>query len=372
MLEKYQLSRETSMKYSIIVAVDNEFALINNFIENLLKTTDIAHEGELVIVLDGCSDIKAINYLKGLSQELNYIKLIENPKRYGYSIANNIAVKNSCGEVLLFINSDVFPTKGSIEKLVNYVSTNQPKIGAAQGLLIYPQNNTVQSTGHLFLDLQNTHVYQGKNISDPVIKKEGMRQALTTAFCAIPRDIFFQNNMLNEYYYNAYEGFELTFKISLAGLKCMYYPEATAYHICGGSRSKLNISETQQSKYFIQHWGEKIETDIEKYIRPQLNDECLNEIYTVINLSQLKGWKYVLDELNFHINGEITQPHSGEANLYLLFPYSFLNYAGNYLFITDSYKNLMANHNWFENRFNNRDIVIDSHGNFEKIRDLIK
>lgn len=360
------------MKYSVIVAIDNDFALTNNFIENLFKTTDIKEDGELVIVLDGCSDIKTIEYLRDLSQQKSYIKLIENDKRYGYGTANNIAVKNSHGDILVFINTDVLPTKGSIITLVDYVESNRESIGAAQGLLIYPQNNRVQSTGHLFLDLQNNHAYQGKNITDSVIRKESVRQAITTAFCAIPREVFFQNNMLNEYYYNAYEGFELTLKITLSGLKCMYYPKAVAYHICGGSRNNLNISESQQSKYFVHHWGDKIKTDIDKYIQPQLSNECLNNIYTVINLSQLKGWEDVLSKLNFKTNGEISKPHYGDANLYLLFPYYFLNYAGNYLFIIDKFINITANHNWFENRFSHDDIVIDSHGNFENIKELFK
>lgn len=358
------------MKYSIIVALDNDFALTNNFIESLLKSTDIENEGELVIILDGCSDIKTIQYLRDLSKQKAYIKLIENNQRYGYGISNNIAVKYSLGDILVFINSDVFPTEGSIVKLVNYVENHRSTIGAAQGLLIYPQNNRVQSTGHLFLNFQNNHVYQGKCATDPIITKEGERQAITTAFCAIPKEIFFQNGMLNEYYYNAYEGMELTLKITLSGLKCMYYPEAIAYHICGGSRDNLDISETQQSKYFVHNWGNQIKTDIDQYICPQITDEILQEVYTIINLSQLKGWKEILNKLNIKTNGEILKPHSGEVNLYLQFPYSFLEYAGNYLFIIDSFKNIMANHNWFKSRLAEGDIVIDSHGNLEKVEEL--
>lgn len=356
------------MKYSIIVALDNDFALTNNFIENLLKTTDIENDGELVVVLDGCTDIKSIEYIRFLSKQKPYIKLIENDVRYGYGISNNIAVKNSSGDILIFINSDVFPVKGSIKMLAKYLEDNQATVGAVQGLLIYPQNNTVQSTGHLFLDLQNKHIYQGKKATSSLIKKEGIRQAITTAFCAITKDVFFQNNMFNEYYYNAYEGFELTLKITLSGMKCMYYPKAIAYHIAGGSRNNLNILESQQGKYFIQNFGNKIKTDIDNYILPQLDEECFRNIYTVINLSQLKGWHNVLTKLKLKLNGEVCKPHYGEANLYLLFPYSFLNYSGNYLFLVDSYKDILSNYNWFKNRSTNSDIIIDSHGNYEKIK----
>lgn len=359
------------MKYSIIVALDNKFALVNNFVENLLNTTDIEHEGEVVIVLDGCSDINSINYLKTLEKDKTFIKIIENSNRKGYGIANNIAVDNSSGDNLVFLNSDVFPTRGSVLKLVNYLVQNRESVGAVQGLLIYPQNNKVQSTGHLFIDLQNTHVYQGKSIDDIIISKEDVRQALTTAFCAIPRDLFYKNGRFNEYYYNAYEGFELTLKISLTGLQCMYYPQAVAYHISGGSRSKMNISESQQSKYFIHNWGKYIVNDIARYISPQISHNFLDKIYTIINLSQLKGWNETLDLLGFNTNGVIESPCTGEINLYETFPYSFLNYNGNYLFIIDSMNNLSRNYNWIKNRLNSEDIIIDSHGNFILMKDLI-
>lgn len=359
------------MKYSVIVAINNEFALTNNFIENLLKTTDFEIDGELVIVLDGCTDIRTINYLEALSQNNSFITLIINKSRVGYGIANNLAVENSSGDILVFINSDVFPKQGSIKTLVNYIEHNHDNAGAVQGLLIYPQNNKVQSTGHLFLELQNNHVYQGKEITDLLVSKKDFRQAITTAFCAIPRNVFFKNGKFNEYYYNAYEGFELTLKITLSGLKCIYYPDAVAYHISGGSRNSMNISETQQSKYFIYHWGNYIKTDIDKYIQLQLTKRLINNIYTVINLSQLKGWDMILKKLNINVNGKISTPHYGEINLYQTFPYSFLSYNGNYLFIIDSLSNIVGNYNWFENRSNAEDIIIDAHGNVKKISDLL-
>ena len=360
------------MIYSVIVAMDNKFALTSNFIENLLKTTNFEPDGELIIVLDGCSDGETINYLNTLSQNNHFIKLITIKNKVGYGVANNIAVENSTGDVLVFINSDVFPETGSISMLVNYLIHNAAHVGAVQGLLIYPQNNKVQSTGHLFLDLQNNHVYQGKKVTDPEVEKEDFRQAITTAFCAIPRKIFLRNGKFNEYYYNAYEGFELTLKIGLSGLKCVYYPKAIAYHISGGSRNNMHILETQQSKYFIHHWGNYIKTDIIKYLRPQLNKKILGNIYTVINLSQLKGWNSILEELDIKTNGIIENPHYGEVDLYQLFPYSFLTYGGDYLFIIDSLKYIANNYNWFKNRVLCNDIVIDAHGNVEWTENFIQ
>lgn len=109
------------MRYSIIVSLNNNFPLTNNFIENLILTTDIKNEGELVIISDNCHDIETINYLKSLSDMSFPINVIYNTTSLGYGKSNNIAVDKSQGDILVFINSDVFPAKGSIQSLVSYL-----------------------------------------------------------------------------------------------------------------------------------------------------------------------------------------------------------------------------------------------------------
>lgn len=359
------------MKYSIIVAIDNNFALTNNFVENLFLTNSLINNSELVIVSDCCNDKQTIDYLEELSGKFATIKVIYNNTKLGYGKSNNIGVDYSQGDILVFLNSDVFPVRGSIQCLVSYLEKNISTVGAVQGLLIYPQTNRVQSTGHLFIDLQNTHVYQNCNIQKNIVQKEAKRQALTSAFCAISRDVFIKNGKFNEYYYNAYEGFELTLKINNSGLKCMYYPKAVAYHIGGGTRSSMNICEAQQGKYFIQNWGDKIITDIENYIFPQLNELICKRMYSVIILSQLTGWETIIGKLFKNIDGYIYRPHNGQVNLYQLFPYSFIDFGGNYLFIVDSIVDIAPNYNWIKNRKNHCDIVIDSHANVMELWEFL-
>ena len=54
------------MRYSIIVALDNNFALTNNFVENLLLTESLQNDSELVIVSDGCANIQIVKETIGV------------------------------------------------------------------------------------------------------------------------------------------------------------------------------------------------------------------------------------------------------------------------------------------------------------------
>ena len=124
-------------KFSVIVAIDNDYELTSNFIENLLNNTCFSN-GELIIVVDGGNDYRTLNYLLEKSQKYSFIKVIHNKIKSGYSKANNLGYAKSNGDYLVFINSDVFPFPGSIVQLLNYLEDN-PNCGAVQGLLIYPQ-----------------------------------------------------------------------------------------------------------------------------------------------------------------------------------------------------------------------------------------
>lgn len=351
-------------KFSVIVAIDNDYELTSNFIENLLNNTCFSN-GELIIVVDGGNDYRTLNYLLEKSQKYSFIKVIHNKIKSGYSKANNLGYAKSNGDYLVFINSDVFPFPGSIVQLLNYLEDN-PNCGAVQGLLIYPQTLLVQSTGHLFMNNGNTHVYSGSSPQNPFVQTVGKRQALTTAFTAMHAEVFSENGMFDEEYYNAYEGMELTLKITLKGRECIYYPGAMAYHITGGSRNFLNYNDKLSGILFWTRWKEKIIPDIADYLRPQITAYMQKEIYFLILCSDISGWCEILAELKMKTSGEIvihSSGHNKSLNLYYELPYSALNYKGTYLFITDNIYDLAQNKNWAHVRNNKKDLIIDSHAN---------
>ena len=359
------------MKFSVIVSVNNRYELISNFIENLVSTTEFT-DGELVIIVDGCREKNTLEYLERIKDRFCYITLLFSQEQVGYSVANNLAVKHSYGDILLFINSDVLPYKGSIEKLVSFLIEDKT-IGAVQGCLIYPQNNKIQSTGHLFMEHHNSHVYKGKQRNHPLVLEQGFRQALTTAFCAIPRKIFYDNDGFNEKYFNAYDGMELTLKITQSGLKCMYYPKAIAYHITGATRDSIKFDNEMEGRRFWSTWEGKIRTDIHDYLKPQITDEMRNQIYFIIDCSNLPNWHLVFQIIGINTSGiiKIQDRFEKSVNLYFNLPFEALHYNGPFLFLCNDNLILTGNYNWCVVRNNPMDLVIDGHGNIQLFQTLV-
>lgn len=357
--------------FSVIVSTDNKFELLSNFFERLLKVTDFT-KGEIVVIANGCTDLKAIDYLDELALKNNFIRLIKYKSKLGYSKANNIAVENSSYENLVFINTDVFPVNGSIEKLVDYIESDAT-IGVVQGRLVFPQDNTIQSTGHTFEYCFNAHLYKGKTYDDPAVLQTEERQALTSAFYAMKREIFVRFGGFDEIYLNAYEGMELTLKIRESGLKCMYYPNALAYHITGGSRKSIQYDDNYAGKIFWSRWHNKIDNDLSFYIKKQLTPDMQSKIYYNVNCSSLPFWEKVLNALNFYISGKLSIKNTFSENieLYTELPYEILKLKEPILFTCNDIISIKDNLNWNEIRNNPDDLVLDAHGNVEFLSKIV-
>jgi GT2 family glycosyltransferase len=207
---------------SLLVGILNPPELTENFLCWLagdLKDDDV----ELVIVCDGDSNVRTHRLLRDAEATSRNIRVIFQDRSVGYGAANNLAAYEAKGEVLVFLNSDTFPTKGAVRALANFVKSDE-RVGVAQGLLIYPHNLRVQSTGHIFGPYFNHHALAGRSTSAPVVGRAADRQALTSAFYAVRRTDFISNNGFDEFYLNAFEAMEFALKMHLKGYRCVYHP----------------------------------------------------------------------------------------------------------------------------------------------------
>ncbi len=358
------------MQYSIIVAFNNNYALISNFMEHLLRNTDQSR-GELILYSDGCKDRETLEYLAQKANEIPWVKLYLSEEQKGYSIANNLAVKKSSGDTLIFMNSDVLPQQGSVEKLAETVASMSFPC-AAQGRLIFPQNMLIQSTGHLFCGCHNSHIYTGKKYNDSLVLHGGVRQALTTAFCAIPRSVFLNYGGFDERFYNAYEGMELTLKISHGGGKCLYCPECVAYHITGATRNMIQFDNEMSGRYFWSIWKERLHSDLAVYLQPQITKQMQEQIYFLVECGTISEWPEVLGTIGLSTSGKIKleDRFSKTIDLYHNLPFSALQYAGPYLFTVNDMTALRGNCNWATVRGHDNDLILDGHGNAIYLSDL--
>lgn len=354
---------------SYIVAVDNSRALMSNFIGFLAPF--LTEKDEVIMVCDGCDSHSTLEYLFSIEKSDSRFHIIELYEKCGFSKANNIGVKASKYENLVFINTDILLTNGCVKKIVNVLNSSS-NIAAVQPLLLYPQTGLVQSTGHVFSKLKSGQLFSMRHHDDPVINISAPRQALTMALCAVKKKVFYEMGGFNEEYYNSHEGMELTLKMTLAGYTCMYCSNAIAYHCSGIARTKTSFDISRQRAYFYKEWGEHISNDLELYLLQQLDFDMVNLKYIIYNVSSSTDWKRILDLLKIKYTSVITpeQRFDPIINLYDCISYTSLYHPTPYLFLCDSFTQVSQNHNWIVNRDNRNDLVMDLNGNVLRMRSL--
>ncbi|MCI8847641.1 MAG: glycosyltransferase family 2 protein [Lachnospiraceae bacterium] len=354
-------------KASIIVTISNEYALTENFFKNLFQI--INDDINIFTVVDGETDVKTVRFLQELQNNHSNISVIFENENLGFSKANNIGAFRSESPYLIFLNSDTFPVGDALYKMIKFMDSS-PDTGVAQGLILYPQSNLVQSAGHIFGFYKTTHVFDGLEQENPVVQKTAERQALASGFYITRRQLFVAEKGFDELFYNAWEGLEYSLKIHARGYKCMYYPEAKAYHVKGSGRNRRFRDESYQTGYFWHRWGEKIRIDLPDIYRLQLQEEDYKYQYLLVNGSSIREdiWLILLKEIPFHMIGQyhIEKSMSKKAiSLEDSVPASFLQSRTSLLFVVDNFRDIINNYRVFNYRhsFRPHDMILDLHGN---------
>ena len=353
---------------SIIVAFDNNAPLMCNYIEEVLPFIEGREDRELVLAADRCLDIETLEFARKCDDRWDNVHLYELGDKVGYSRANNYAVEHSNGRYLLFMNTDIFAEPGSIEALRTEFDAD-PKLGAAQGRLLYPQSGKVMSTGHCFGDYMNHHLYQGRDGDDAIVMRRAYRQALNSAFLMMPAEVYAEFGGMDEFFYNAYDGMDLTLRVGMGGYRLLYVPEALAWHSTGGSRDYIKHNNEYQSKYFYCGTGAKIENDLKDYLAEQIDTDMVARDYLVVDCTFNKTWNKMLSDLGFNITDvvDIREKDSSRVDLYRNLPPEVHFDERPLLFVVNHFGDVSANKRWFEKRGNFHDVIIDFFGNVMRV-----
>jgi|SRR5581483_759295 len=104
------------MKIDIIIPNFNGLELLEKNLPLLLKKTE-KNKGIHITVIDDCSTDSSVEFLKKNEPK---IKVIRNEKNIGFAKSVNKAVSQSEGEIVILLNSDVYPKNDFIEPLISH------------------------------------------------------------------------------------------------------------------------------------------------------------------------------------------------------------------------------------------------------------
>lgn len=254
---------------SIIIPVRDKIHLLETCIDSILNKTTYRHY-EIIIVNNGSEEEISLEYLKRLSRNKSVKKVVDAPGPFNFSLLNNIGVRETAGEVLLFLNSDtevIEPTW--LTEMVSHAI--RPEIGCVGAKLLYKDDKVQHAGVVLGLGGLAAHSHRGFGRDDygyfgTLISLRNY--SATTAACLMVRkDVFLQVGGFNEQDLPInYNDVDFSLKVADLGLRNLVTPHATLYHY--ESASRVPIIDEQEILYMQTMWGDKIRRD--PYYNPHL------------------------------------------------------------------------------------------------------
>lgn len=226
-----------------------------------LKSLEWEEVDETIVVDNASSDGSS----EMVSQYFKDAHLISNPVNYGFAKAANIGLKNSIGDHILLLNSDVFIEKGSIKQMKQFMRNN-PDIKITSPLLFSPEGEQLQILRPVPNFLYMFFEYSFISRIFPFVKKIPPKY-LQSAALLIKREINEKSGWFDESFFFYAEDVDFCIRARREGIKMAVIPTIRAIHIEGGSSKKkskneYNILNIEANLKFLDKYYSKVVTDL--------------------------------------------------------------------------------------------------------------
>ncbi len=222
--------------FSIIIVTWNGLHHLKRFFPSVAATDYPDYE---IIIADNNSSDGTKEWLKEHYPEVKIAAFDDN---YGYTGGNNRAVPFADKDLLLFLNNDVEVTPNWLHGLSAVFETNK------EVAIVQPKLLSVEEPDHFeyagaaggYLDTLGYPFCRGR-ILDTVEQDDGQydQQAEITwasgAAFAIQKEVFTELGGFDEDFEFHMEEIDLCWRTLNSGLKAVFTPESTVYHLGGGS-----------------------------------------------------------------------------------------------------------------------------------------
>lgn len=299
---------------SLVIINYNNKDYLSRCVESIFKQTYKKLE---IIFIDNESRDGSFKYMKERYSDKN-IFLIQNNINNGYSGAANQGIKLSNGKYIMIINPDLIMDEKFIENLWRYASAND-EIGAVSGKLLKYNFETNEKLN--YIDSAGIIMYRNRRCIDRGQNEKDLNQYEKTerVFGVCGAAPFYSRKALDkvaldgEYFdedFFAYkEDVDLSWRLNLAGFKCMYYPRAIAYHgralgRSNGGKFKFIKHRAAQSKFLR---GISTRNQILMLIKNETKESFERDKYKiVVRELQLFIYYILFEQFNFkYINQAI-------------------------------------------------------------------
>ncbi len=235
------------MKLSIIIINYNTTQLLKSCLESLFNNYKKEFNKGIyeVVVVDNASSDRSITKVRKWFPE---VKLIFNKSNLGFAKANNLAIKKTTGEYILFLNPDTLVNPNTLNTCLEYLN-NHEDVGIV-GCKVILANGDLDHACHrgfptpwraltyfsgLSKLLPYSKFFNGYHLGYRDMDKIHQIDSVAGAFLMIPRIVGDKLNWFDEDYFWYGEDLDLCFRVKQAGYQVVYIPSVSIIHHKGAA-----------------------------------------------------------------------------------------------------------------------------------------
>jgi len=200
------------IRYSVIIPAYNAEETIEQCLTALMKQSIARDSYEVIVVDDGSTD-RTGDVVKQFP--VKYIK----QQNQGPATARNRGAREAKGEIILFTDADCVPEYNWIEEMVK--PFNDPEVMAVKGAYKTRQKALTARFAQIEFEERFEMLKKAETIDMVDTYSAGYRKSVFLSFGGFDPSFPVANN----------EDTELSYKISKAGYKMVFNPEAIVYHL---------------------------------------------------------------------------------------------------------------------------------------------
>lgn len=238
------------MKLSVIIVNYN----VKFFLEQCLISVEKAIQGidSEIYVVDNASADGSCQMVK---QRFPDVKLIENKTNFGFSYANNQAIRISKGEYVLLLNPDTVVQEDTFRKCIAFMD-GHPDAGSlsvkmidGKGRFLPESKRAIPSPMVSFYKIfglsrlfPKSKIFSKYHLGYLDENQTNEIEILPGAYMFMRKSALDKVGLLDETFFMYGEDIDLSYRILKGGFKNYYFPETTIIHYKGESTKKGSIN----------------------------------------------------------------------------------------------------------------------------------
>lgn len=249
-----QAAAERCPLASILVVSYNSREFLEPLVESLRRNTSYLHY-ELLVVDNGSTDGSA-ELLRNLASRYPEMRVILQERNLGFAAANNLGVRNSRGDYLVFLNADTIVPWGWLDRLLRPFLWDE-SIGLTAPVTNFSGNETRIETTYSDLDSLEHFARERARSEFGKLFELSMAPLLCAA---VPRRVWSRVGELDEKFgLGMFEDDDFCLRIRNAGYRIVAVEDCFIHHFGNGSFAKIAPEESlalfeANRKYFETKW----------------------------------------------------------------------------------------------------------------------